>query len=96
VLVPSGVFPLLTVEWIADYDSITYEENRARKKSPMRFIDHITEICSMAGGSSILAMRFINCGEVKKLDQEAARIPGSPQLWWCDKDRNRAQKEDSG
>ena len=42
------------------------EENGARKKTLIQFVDHITEICSMASGSGILAMRFMNRGGGKK------------------------------
>jgi len=37
-----------------------YEEKGARKKTLIQFIDHITEICSMANESGILAIRFMN------------------------------------
>jgi len=43
-----------------------YEKNGARKKTPRQFIDHITEICSMASGSGILAMRFMDHGGGRK------------------------------
>jgi len=42
------------------------EENGKRKKTLIQFIDHITEICSMANESGILAMRFMNNGGGKK------------------------------
>jgi len=37
-----------------------YEENGARKETLIQFVDHITEIFSMANESGILAMRFMN------------------------------------
>ncbi|PUU79856.1 hypothetical protein B9Z19DRAFT_977489 [Tuber borchii] len=43
---------------IDDSDSMAYEENGARKETVIQFIDYITEICSMANESDILAMRF--------------------------------------
>ena len=52
--------------WIDDSDSMIYEENGARKKSLIQFIDHITEIYSMANESGIFAMRFMNRGGGKK------------------------------
>ena len=42
------------------------EENGARKKTLIQFIDHITEIYSMANESGILAMRFMNGRRGKK------------------------------
>jgi len=42
------------------------EENGARKETLIQLIDHITEICSMANESGILAMRFMNRGGGKK------------------------------
>jgi len=39
---------------------MAYEEEGARVKILIQFIDHITEICSMANESGILAIRFIN------------------------------------
>ena len=36
------------------------EQNGHRKETLIQFIDHITEIYSMANESGILAMRFIN------------------------------------
>ena len=38
------------------------EENGARKKTLIQSIDHISEICSMANESGILALRFMNDG----------------------------------
>ena len=46
--------------WIDDSDSMTYEENGRGKETLIHFIDHITEIYSMANESGILAMRFVN------------------------------------
>ena len=46
--------------WIDDSDSIIYEENGARKKTLIQFIDNITEIYSMANESGILAITFMN------------------------------------
>jgi len=37
-----------------------YEENGARKETLIQFVDHITEIYSMANESGILSMRFMN------------------------------------
>ena len=42
------------------------DKNGARKKSLIEFVDHITEICSIANGSGILAMRFMNGARGKK------------------------------
>jgi len=42
------------------------EENGERKKALIQFVDHVTEIYSMANESGILSMRFINGGEGKK------------------------------
>ena len=53
-------FCLCFDEWIADSSSVIYEQNGARKKALIQFIDHITEICSMANESGILALRFMN------------------------------------
>ena len=50
---------MLTVGWTADSDSMINGENGARKKTLIQFVDHITEICSMANESGILAMRFM-------------------------------------
>jgi len=41
-------------------------ENGARKESLIQFVDHITEICSLASDSGILAMRFMNSSRGKK------------------------------
>ena len=43
-----------------------YEQNGQRKETLIRFIDHITEIYSMANESGILAMRFTNSMGGKK------------------------------
>jgi len=43
-----------------------HEENGKRKKTLIQFIDHITEIYSMANESGILAMRFMNGYRGKK------------------------------
>ena len=43
-----------------------HEQNGARKKAPIQFIDRITEICSIANESGILAMRFIDHGRGRK------------------------------
>jgi len=43
-----------------------YEENGSRKKTLIKFIDHITEIYSMANESGILAMTFMNRGGGKQ------------------------------
>ena len=42
------------------------EENGRRKEILIKFIDHITEIYSMANESGILAMRFMNSPRGKK------------------------------
>jgi len=42
------------------------EENSQGKKTLIQFIDHITEIYSMANESGILAMRFMNSRRGKK------------------------------
>ena len=42
------------------------DKNGARKKSLIEFVDHITEICSIANDSGILAMRFMNSSGGKK------------------------------
>ena len=42
------------------------EENGARKRTLVQFIDYITEICSMANESGIFALRFMNRGGGKK------------------------------
>ena len=36
------------------------QENGTRKEILIQFIDHITEICSVANESGILALRFMN------------------------------------
>ena len=46
--------------WIDDSDSMISEEDGQRKKTLAGFIDHVTEIYSMANRSGILAMRFMN------------------------------------
>ena len=51
---------LLTVGWIDDSSSMISEENGERMESLAGFIDHITEIYSMANESGILAIRFMN------------------------------------
>ena len=43
-----------------------FEENGARKEILIKFVDHITEIYSMANESGILAMRFLNDSGGKK------------------------------
>ena len=50
-----------------------YEKNGARKKTLRQFIDHITEICSMASSSGILAMRFMDHGEAGKARPESRK-----------------------
>ncbi|KAG0641319.1 hypothetical protein HOY80DRAFT_902534 [Tuber brumale] len=45
---------------IDDSDSMIYEEGGKRKKTLVQYVDNITEIYSMAKGSGILAMRFMN------------------------------------
>ena len=42
------------------------EDNGKRKKTLIQFIHYITEICSMANESGILAMRFMNGSRGKK------------------------------
>jgi len=42
------------------------EDDGERKDTLIQFIDHITEICSMANESGIFAMRFMNRGGGKK------------------------------
>jgi len=76
--------------WIDDSDSMIYEESGARKKTLIQFVDHITEIYSMANEPGILAIAFTNPegGLQNCIYWKVARIPGSPQLWWCEKDRN--------
>jgi len=39
-----------------------YEERGARKQTLIQFVDHITEIYSMANESGILALTFMNRG----------------------------------
>ncbi|PUU80831.1 hypothetical protein B9Z19DRAFT_1106808 [Tuber borchii] len=51
---------------IDDSDSMIYEERGARKNTLIQFVDHITEICSMANESGLLAMRFMNGRRGKK------------------------------
>lgn len=46
--------------WTDDSDSMISKEDGQRKKTLVGFIDHITEIYSMANKSGILAMRFMN------------------------------------
>ena len=54
-------FVLLIVDgWIDDSNSMIRNEKGKRKETLIKSIDHITEICSMANESGILAMRFIN------------------------------------
>ena len=45
---------------------MVHEENGARKNALIQFVDHITEIYSMANESGILAMRFMNGRKGKK------------------------------
>ena len=54
------MFVSLILAWIDDSDSMIYEENGARKETLIQFVDHITEIYSMANESGILSMRFMN------------------------------------
>jgi len=42
------------------------QDNGERKETLIQFVDHITEIYSMANESGILAMRFMNRGGGKK------------------------------
>ena len=53
-------FVLLTLGWIDDSSSMISEENGERMETFARFIDHITEIYSMANESGILAIRYMN------------------------------------
>ena len=52
--------------WIDDSDSMICEQGGDRKQALVQFIDHITEIYSMANKSGIIAMRFMNRGGGKK------------------------------
>jgi len=45
---------------------MVYKDNGARKKTLIKFVDHITEIYSMANESGIFAVRFMNSGGGKK------------------------------
>ncbi|PUU82953.1 hypothetical protein B9Z19DRAFT_1073820 [Tuber borchii] len=51
---------------IDDSDSMRSEEYGRRKKTLIQFVDHITEIYSMANESGILAIRFLNGSRGKK------------------------------
>ena len=51
---------MLTVGRIDDSSSMISEENGQRMGALARFIDHITEIYSMANESGVLAIRFMN------------------------------------
>ena len=51
---------MLIIGLIDDSDSMIYGEEGSKKKSLIQSIDHITEICSMANESGILAMTFMN------------------------------------
>ncbi|PUU80834.1 hypothetical protein B9Z19DRAFT_973428 [Tuber borchii] len=51
---------------IDDSESMIYGESGTRKNTLIQFIDHITEIYSMANESGILAMRFMNSRRGKK------------------------------
>ncbi|PUU80835.1 hypothetical protein B9Z19DRAFT_1020740 [Tuber borchii] len=51
---------------IDDSDSMISEEDGQRKETLIKFVDHITEIYSMANESGILAMRFMNSMGGKK------------------------------
>ena len=73
VLIPWRVFFLLIVGWTADSESMINEEDGNRKNTLIQLVDHITEICSMANESGILAMRFINSGGGKKHWTEKSR-----------------------
>ena len=55
-----GSFCLLLDGWIGDSDAMISGEDSQRKKALKKFVDHITEIYSMANESGILAMRFMN------------------------------------
>ena len=58
---------MLILGWcIDDSDSMINEENGKRKETLIQFIDHITEICSMANESGISALRFMNSRGGKK------------------------------
>ena len=66
VCVPWDLFFLFLGGWIDDSDSMRSEEYGKRKKTLIQFVDHITEIYSMANESGILAMRFLNGSRGKK------------------------------
>ena len=57
---------MLIIGWIDDSDSMISEEAGQRKQTLVQFIDHITEIYSMANESGILALRFMNSGGGKE------------------------------
>lgn len=46
--------------WIDDSDSMIWEENGLRKKTLVKLVDYMTEICSMANGYGLPTMRFMN------------------------------------
>ena len=61
-----GSFCLLFDGWIGDSGARISGEDSQRKKALKKFVDHITEIYSMANESGILAMRFMNSMEGKR------------------------------
>ena len=64
--IPWSLFCLLFCGRIDDSDSMISEENGQRKETLIQFVDHITEIYSMANPSGLLAMRFMNSRVGKK------------------------------
>ena len=61
-----GLFCLFLAGWIDDSDSMISEENGERKAALIQFVDHVTEICTLANESGVFAMRFMNRGGGKK------------------------------
>ena len=59
-------FVSLILGYLDDSDSMICEENDARKETLIEFVDHITEVYSMANESGILAMRFTNSDQGKE------------------------------
>ena len=66
VCVPWGLFYLSFDGLTDNSDSMINQEGGARKEALIRFMDHITEIYSMANESGILAMHFMNDSGLKR------------------------------
>jgi len=61
-----GLFCLFLAGWIDDSDSMISEDDGERKDTLIQFVDHVTEIYTLANESGVFAMRFMNRGGGKK------------------------------